>query len=139
MRSLRRRGHPLALAVLAALAAAGCRAPEGPADRYRRFADAARGGRAAEAWALLSAGSRRALDEEGKALQGKAASPGVDLSGQELLLGDLAPTAPRVKSVTLVREAGDEAVVAVEDEAGIRAEVRLVREGGQWRVVLPPG
>jgi len=129
----------LALAALAALAAAGCRAPEGPAERYRRFAEAARGGRAGEVWAMLSQGSRRALSQEGKGLAGKAPSASVDLSGPELVLGDLAPTAPRVKSVSVVRESGDEAVVAVVDEGGVRGEVTMVREGGEWRVQLPGG
>ncbi|HVO20606.1 MAG TPA: hypothetical protein VMU15_15210 [Anaeromyxobacter sp.] len=138
-RTRRCRNLTLALAALAALGAAGCRAPEGPAERYRRFAEAARGGRAAEVWAMLSQGSRRALSQEGEGLAGKVPNPAVDLSGPELVLGDLAPTAPRVKSVTVVRESGDQAVVAVEDEGGARGEVTLVREGGEWRVRLPGG
>ncbi len=125
------------LAALALSAGAGCRAPEGPADRYRHFAEAARGGRAGEVWGLLSAGSRRALEEEARALAAKGPLPGVDLSGQELVLGDLASTAPRVKSVIVVRESPDAAVVSVEEEGGARHEVSLVREGGEWRVQLP--
>jgi hypothetical protein len=127
----------LPLVLLLSLAA--CRAPEGPAARYRRFAEAVRGGRASEAWSLLSSQSKEALAARGKALAGEKPPPGVDLSGRELLVGDLAPTSPKVKSVTVVREEGDRAVVAVEEEGGGRGEATLVREGKEWQVVLPEG
>ena len=55
------------------------------------------------------------------------------------MLGDLSVTAPKVKSVTPLRESADEAVVAVEEEGGGRGEVSLSREGGEWRVELPGG
>jgi surface antigen len=125
--------------LILSLSLAACRAPEGPAARYRRFAEAVRGGRTGEAWALISSDSRQALAARGKALAGETPPPGVDLSGRELLLGDLSPTSPKVKSVTLVREEGDRAVVAVEEEGGGRGEATLVREGGEWQVVLPEG
>jgi hypothetical protein len=135
---MRRSGLLLpALAALAAIGAAGCRAPEGPTERYRRFAEAARAGRAGEVWSLLSVASRKALADEGRALAARGPLPGVDLSGQELVLGDLASTAPRVKSVVVVRESQDAAVVSVEEEGGARGEVSLTREGGEWRVQLP--
>jgi hypothetical protein len=125
--------------LLLALSLAACRAPEGPAARYRRFAEAVRGGRASEAWSLLSSQSKEALAARGKALAGEKPPPGVDLSGRELLVGDLAPTSPKVKSVTVVREEGDRAVVAVEEEGVGRGEATLVREGKEWQVVLPEG
>jgi hypothetical protein len=125
--------------LLLSLSLAACGAPEGPAARYRRFAEAVRGGRAGEAWALLSSQSREALAARGRALAGEKPLPGVDLSGRELLVGDLAPTSPKVKSVTVVREEGDRAVVSVEEEGGGRGEAALVREGKEWRVVLPEG
>ncbi len=122
-----------------ALLLAACRVPESPADRYRRFVDAARKGRAGEVYAMLSTQSRKALADRAKALQGGRPSPGVDVSAADLVLGDLAPTAPRVKSVTPLRESKDAAVVLVEDVTGARGEVSLVREDGEWRVVLPEG
>ena len=67
------------------------------------------------------------------------APPGlIPASGKELVLGDLAGEAARLRAATVVRETGDAAVVAVEVEGvpGAR-EVSLVREGGVWRVVLP--
>ena len=123
----------------AALLVASCRASETPAERYRRFADAARKGRAADAWAMLSAQSRKALVERAKALAGPKPSAGLDVTAADLVLGDLAPTAPRVKSVTVMRESRDAAVVSVEEASGERGEMSLVREDGEWRVVLPEG
>ncbi len=126
--------------VAAALLLVACRVPESPADRYRRFVDAARKGRAADVYAMLSTGSRKALAVRARALQGEKPSPGVDISAfPDLVLGDLAPTAPHVKSVTVLRESKNAAVVSVEDASGARGEVSLVREGGEWRVVLPEG
>jgi hypothetical protein len=130
--------RPLAL-TLAVLAAAACRSPEDPAQRYRRFALAARAGDAAAVWAMLSTDSRTQLEARGKALQGDRPVPGVDLRAEALVLGDLSLTSPRVKSATVVRQSAEQAVVAVEDEAGGRGEVTLVKEGREWRVVLPGG
>ncbi len=122
-----------------ALLLSACRVPDTPALRYRRFADAARKGRAAEVWAMLSSDSRKAITERARALAGAKPPPGLDVSPVELVLGDLSPTAPKVKSATTLRESRDAAVVAVDDESGARGEVSLVREDGDWRVVLPPG
>ncbi|ACG75051.1 conserved hypothetical protein [Anaeromyxobacter sp. K] len=135
---MRRLRSPALLAVLVtgALALAACRAPASPADQYRRFASAARAGDAATVWSMLSARSREALDAEAKALAGRA--PGVvPASGRELVLGDFAARAARIRSAVVVRESSGTAIVAVEDEAGAKGEVTLVREDGAWRVVLP--
>lgn len=122
-----------------ALLLAGCRVPESPAERYRRFVDAARKGRAGDVMAMLSTQSRQVLVARAKALESANPTPGVDVSPTDLVLGDLAPTAPRVKSVTVLRESKDAAVVSVEEVGGARGEVSLVREDGEWRVVLPEG
>ncbi len=129
----------LAAPLLAALLLVACRPPESPADRYRRFADAARKGRAGDVWSMLSVQSRKALAARAKAVAGPKPPAGLDVTAADLVLGDLAPTAPRVKSVTVMRESRDAAVVAVEDATGARGEVSLVREDGEWRVVLPEG
>jgi hypothetical protein len=121
--------------ILLALSGAGCRSPEGPADRYRRFAEAARTGRADAVWAMLSERSRRSLDDRAAALSAQA--PAVARTGRALVLGDLAPTAPSVRTVAVLTESEDRARVAVEDEGGGKGEVSLVREGGEWRVELP--
>ncbi len=130
--------HPVAL-LLPVLLLLACAAPDDPAARYRRFAEAARAGRTAEVWAMLSSSSRKALTARAKALGGDQPSEGVDVTAGDLVLGDLAPTAPKVKSVTVLRESANSAVVAVEDEQGGRGEMSLVREGGSWRVVVPGG
>lgn len=128
----------LAAALLAAaLATAGCRRPAGPADAYRAFAAAARAGDVEGVWSRLSEASRAALDARAKAAAARAGGvvPG---SGRDLVLGDLATQAPRLKGATVLRESQDAAVLSVEEEGvpGAR-EVSLVREAGVWRVVLP--
>jgi hypothetical protein len=62
----------------------------------------------------------------------------VPASGKELVLGDLALSARAIRSVVVLRESRDAAVIGVEVEGGEGArEVSLVREAGVWRVVLP--
>lgn len=124
----------LSLALLA-LALSACRRGEGPAEAYRRFAAAARSGDAEAAWNMLSERSRAALDARARELAARA--PGVlPTSGRDLLLGDQSARAPRLRSALVVRESAGAAVVRVEDEAGGKGEVTLVREGGAWRVAL---
>lgn len=128
--------RPLVLS-LAALLAAACVPQESPADRYRRFTEAARRGRSAEVWAMLSERSRRAFADRARALAGESPSAGLDLSAEDMVLGDLAPTAPKVKSVTVLRESREVSVVSVQEVGSGKGEVSLVREGGQWKVELP--
>ncbi len=124
----------LALALL--LAPLGCRRDEGPAERYAAFAAAAREGDGDAVWSMLSERSRAALDAQARTLAARA--PGVVApSPRQLVLGDLAPGARRQRSVVVVRESRDAAVVAVEVEGAPAREVNLVREGGAWRVVVP--
>jgi hypothetical protein len=126
-----------ALLLLALLATAGCRRPAGPAETYRVFAAAVRAGDADAAWARLSGRSREELDARAKAAAARAGGV-VPASGKDLVLGDLAYEAPRLKNVTVLRESQDAAVLSVEVEGATGArEVSLVRESGVWRVVLP--
>ncbi len=129
----------LALALaLATLATSGCRRPVGPAETYRAFAAAARAGDTDGVWNRLSAGSREKLDARAREVAARAPGGVVPASGKELVVGDLAPGAARLRSVTVVRESRDAAVVSVDVEGAPRArEVSLVREAGVWRVVLP--
>jgi hypothetical protein len=129
----------LAAALLAGLlAVSGCRRPAGPAEAYRAFAAAARAGDSERVWDRLSTASREALDARAREVAARAPGGVVPPSGKELVLGDLAAGAPRIRSVVVLRESRDAAVVAVEVEGreGAR-EVPLVREAGVWRVVLP--
>ncbi|HYD39457.1 MAG TPA: hypothetical protein VEB43_01395 [Anaeromyxobacter sp.] len=131
-------GRALVLPFVAFLAAA-CQRPDNPAERYERFARAARAGDVGAVWAMLSKDSQDRLRARSKELEGSAQVPGADVQVANLVLGDLAPTAPKVKSATVLRESRDRAVVAVEVEGGERGEVSLVREGQEWKVVLPGG
>ena len=89
-------------------------------------------------WGMLSARSRDALDARAKALAAGAPAGVVPASGKDLVVGNLAVRAARIRSVVVLRESRDAAVVGVEEEGGAGTrEVPLVREGGVWRVVLP--
>jgi hypothetical protein len=129
----------LAVALLSGLlAVSGCRRPAGPAEAYRAFAAAARAGDADRVWELLSARSRERLDARAKEVSARAPGGVVPASGKELVLGDLALSARAIRSVVVLRESRDAAVIGVEVEGGEGArEVSLVREAGVWRVVLP--
>jgi hypothetical protein len=129
----------LAAFLALALLLPACRKVDGPEETYRAFASAAREGDAATAWSLLSEASRAALDARARALAARAPPGALPATGRDLVLGDLAPSAPRIEKALVVRESRDAAVVAV-TVAGAAApeEVSLVREGGAWRVVLPP-
>jgi hypothetical protein len=123
------------------LAAGACRRSPGPADTYRSFAAAARSrdpDAANVVWSLLSERSRAVLDARAREVAAKAPAGTVPSSGKELVLGNLAASAARVRSAVVVRESRDVALVRVEEEgrSGAR-EVSLVREAGGWRVVLP--
>jgi hypothetical protein len=128
---------PLAL-VLAALAAAGCRRPAGPAETYRALAAASRAGDVEGVWSRLSARSREVLEARAREAAARAPPGVVPATARELVLGDLAAQAPRIRAVTVLRESGDAATLSVEVEGAPGArEVALVREAGLWRVVLP--
>jgi hypothetical protein len=130
-----RRLLPLALA----LAAGGCRRDVGPAERYTAFAAAAREGNADAVWAMLSKRSREVVEARARSLAARGPDGVLAASGRQLVLGDLAPRAARPRSVVVVRESRDAAVVAVEVEGQGTREVTLVREGGVWRVDVPFG
>jgi hypothetical protein len=132
------RARPVLVALAAVLATAGCRRPAGPAETYRAFAAAARAGDADGVWSRLSARSREVLEARAREIAARAPAGVIPASGKELVLGDLAAQAPRLRATTVVRESADAAVLSVEVEGASRArEVALVREGGVWRVVLP--
>ncbi|HSN90837.1 MAG TPA: hypothetical protein VLS93_06385 [Anaeromyxobacteraceae bacterium] len=129
------RAPSLALAAALLLVAPGCR-KSGPEETYRAFAEALRAGEAQKAWSLLSEGSRQALDRRAAELARETGGV-VRGAGVALLVGSEARRAPRIASVTVVREGPDEAVLRVADESGDAREVAMAREGGGWRVVLP--
>ncbi|HET7753291.1 MAG TPA: hypothetical protein VFK85_05220 [Anaeromyxobacteraceae bacterium] len=126
-----------ALALAAALLLPGCRKSGPPDATYRAFAQATREGDAETAWGLLSQRTREWLDGRAKQIAAQAPAGVVQPSGKALLLGDAALAAPRVKSVVVVRESADRAVLQVDAEGQPPREVTLVNERG-WRVDIPP-
>jgi hypothetical protein len=129
----------LAAAAVLALLIPACRRAPGPEETYRAFVRAARAGDAATVWSLLAERSRAELDTRARALAADAPAAVRRATGQDLVLGDLAPSAPPIEKTIVLRESRDAAVVAVTvTGGGAPQEISLVREGGAWRVVLPP-
>jgi hypothetical protein len=126
-----------ALAVAAALLLPACRNDRPPDAAYRAFTRAAREGNADAAWALLSERTREWLDRRATEAASRAPPGVVPASGKELLLGNAALGAPKVKSIVILRESTDRAVLQVEVEGQPAREVTLVNERG-WRVDIPP-
>jgi hypothetical protein len=128
-----------ALAAALALAAAvpACQQRDLPPDAaYRALARAMADRDEEAAWALLSEGTRRRLEERARAAA--AAAPGVVAPNARALLAGDAPLAVRPASSIQVREAGpDRAILEVEAPGAPVRAVVLVREGGAWRVDLP--
>jgi hypothetical protein len=125
----------LALAAVLVLSLPACRREEPPDAVWRRLSAAVRARDADTAWSLLSGDTRRWLDA--RAAAAAAAAPGVvPASGRDLLLGAAAVATRPPRSIVLVRESQERAVLLVGTEPGEGVEVTLVNEGG-WKLDLP--
>jgi len=131
------------LAVRVALAAAlvavlpACQRDLPPDAAYRALVRAAADRDEAAAWNLLSSATRNRLEE--RARLAAAAAPGVvSPSAQSMLLGDAALGVRPPSSITTVESGIDRAVLHVEAPDSPPRDVVLLREGGAWRVDLPP-
>ena len=130
-----RRLAPLALALSLSLSA--CARDPGPEAAYRSLAKAVAERDADRAWSLLSRESQKRL--EVLARETAARAPGVVApSGRQLLLGDAALASRPLAGVEVASQEGDRAVLRVEEAGRPPREVSMVREGGGWRVELPP-
>jgi hypothetical protein len=134
---------PLALASRAALAAAlvavlpACQRDLPPDATYRALVRAAAERDEAAAWNLLSSATKKRLEE--RARVAAAAAPGVvPASARSMLVGDASLGVRPPSSITGVEAGPDRAVLRVEAPDSPSRDVVLVREGGAWRVDLPP-
>ena len=134
---------PLALASRAALAAAlvavlpACQRDLPPDATYRALVRAAADRDEAAAWNLLSSATKKRLEE--RARVAAAAAPGVvPASARSMLVGDASLGVRPPSSITGVEAGPDRAVLRVEAPDSPSRDVVLVREGGAWRVDLPP-
>ena len=106
----------------------------GPAEAVQEFAAAVQKGDAATAWALLS--SRTQQEADAIAARARACSgDGRPESGRAMLFGSALPGRPIEARV--VSQSGDSAEVRTNQD-GSRV-VRVVRDGGRWRVDLDLG
>jgi hypothetical protein len=127
--------RPTALALAALLSLAGCARPEPPDAAYRQLVAALRARDGDRAWELLSARTQAWLDARAKAAAARA--PGVvPASAKELLVGSAALSLRPPKSIVVLRESADRAVLQVAEEGEPPREITMVREGG-WRADLP--
>jgi hypothetical protein len=117
------------------LALCACAAPPpppgsaGPAEAVQEFASAVQKGDAATAWSLLS--TRTQQEADAIAVRARACSgDGKPESGRAMLFGSALPGPPIEAGV--VSQSGDSAQVRTNQDGG--RVVRVVREGGRWRV-----
>jgi hypothetical protein len=127
--------------MVAALAPGACtKPPAEPEPTLERFLAAVRLGRAEQAWAALSTGSKEALVARQRALlaaageNGDGGDPGDPSRSLFDALGLSALAAP--ESVVLVSPPGDELRLRVAVKGGQSGELFMVREGAAWKVDL---
>jgi len=123
------------LLALLLLVAAGChRFPDDtPTDAYRSLLSAVQRDEDARAMALLSERSRSALTARAEQLA-TASGGALHPAPMDLLVAD--PRAPAPGDLAVRSDDGQTAVLTVSASGSIQ-EVRLVREAGHWRVVIP--
>jgi hypothetical protein len=125
----------LAASLVAVLPA--CQRDLPPDATYRALVRAAADRDEAAAWNLLSSATQRRLEE--RARVAAAAAPGVvPASARSMLVGDASLAVRPPSSIVAVETGPDRAVLRVEAPDSPARDVVLVREGGVWRVDLPP-
>lgn len=125
----------LAASLVAVLPA--CQRDLPPDATYRALVRAAADRDEAAAWNLLSSATQKRLEE--RARVAAAAAPGVvPANARSMLVGDASLGVRPPSAITAVETAPDRAVLRVEAPDSPTRDVVLVREGGVWRVDLPP-
>jgi hypothetical protein len=125
----------LAASLVAVLPA--CQRDLPPDATYRALVRAAADRDEAAAWNLLSSATQKRLEE--RARVAAAAAPGVvPASARSMLVGDASLAVRPPSSIVAVEAGPDRAVLRVEAPDSPARDVVLVREGGVWRVDLPP-
>jgi hypothetical protein len=124
---------------LAALGLAACNSrPATPEESLRRFIADVTARRADAAWAGLSARSKAELKKQADALAAASkdksdTSPAVLLFERSELLVLRPP-----ESISVASPLGQEVTLRVSVKGGESANVKMVREGGEWKVDLVP-
>jgi hypothetical protein len=119
--------------LFALLALGGCNRlqPDSPVGAYQAFHRHVQRGELPKAYAGLSAPAQQALKQ--KAQRVSEASGGMVKPEPLALFFANVPVPPDVEEVTLLRQEGDAATVAVRS-AGRSSEVRMVKEPSGWKV-----
>lgn len=117
---------------------AGCNRPNWstPVDAYRSFLRALTKGDVNVAYGALSTPSRDLLAARAKELS--TASGGSLRDDPAALFFVNAADAAAVTEITLRKQEGDRAVLAVTAPGGVK-EVNMVREAEGWRIAIEPG
>ena len=144
-----RAGRPLALALFLLGPLGAVAQPDGPVETAVKFNDAAQASRCTEVWAFYS----KATQEHIRVVVHRYARERGDLRSEERPLAHNCTKPDKHKRIDtrLVRAQGDEATVAVVWRGRVSTrfyylpgpmtewteEVKLVREGGAWKIDLP--
>lgn len=127
------------LVLLGILSLAACHAqpPGTPDETYRAFVHAAADAHQGKEVKLLEyfdAPTRAALASSAKAAAQATGKNMPDDPDYQLLLGR--SNVPALAEVRVVDESADAATLEVVTDGGGRAQVKMVREGGRWRIHL---
>lgn len=119
--------------------AAGCKERRSsPEASLRTFLAQLYARQAKQAWQGLSKSSREALKRDAEALARAAGDPEVKTSPEDLLFNQTELTLlAKPGSISVVSPlGGDEVLLRVTVEEGASANIRMVREGKEWKVDL---
>jgi hypothetical protein len=127
---------PPAIAGLCLLATLPACKGEGPVDIYLRFVEALAERDATGAWACLSRATRERLSQASARLA-EMAGGAVKAEPQEMLVVSSLSAARGKRAVTVAKEGADRVELKVTLSPSGDALVTLLREDGEWRILLP--
>ena len=123
----------LLVLLLLLLGACHAQAPDTPVAGYLAFLSAVHQGDEAAAYAMLSEGTRKKLDERARELS-TASGGALQNNAADWVFSPSQPTATP-SEVREVHREGNTATLEVAEDGGVAA-VRMVREGAGWKLDL---